>query len=165
MAEPSFLFLFLSLIVSFFLYLPTRQGLPSRPQFPPILFSKQVCKTQFSRRLTSHLIARWSTIYISLSPPFLFSPSFHPQSYSSSFSLSEVCVSVFALSHTKNFSFLILLLIQIYIFITIVLQIIIIRNKYRICKVFNSSYINLSYNRYITLLAYKSEIVIYFCQH
>jgi len=30
-----------------------------RPQFPPILFSKQVCKTQFSCRLTSHLIARW----------------------------------------------------------------------------------------------------------
>lgn len=44
--------------------LPTRP----RPQFPPILFSKQVCKTQFSRRLTSHLIARWSTI----SPLLLF---------------------------------------------------------------------------------------------
>lgn len=33
-----------------------------RPQFPPILFSKQVCKTQFSCRLTSHLIARWSML-------------------------------------------------------------------------------------------------------
>lgn len=34
----------------------------NRPQFPPILFSKQVCKTQFSCRLTSHLIARWSML-------------------------------------------------------------------------------------------------------
>lgn len=56
-----------------------------RPQFPPILFSKQVCKTQFSCRLTSHLIARWSmlslfsssllrsvhnfSLYFSLTPP------------------------------------------------------------------------------------------------
>lgn len=45
-------------------YLPTSP----RPQFPPILFSKQVCKTQFSRRLTSHLIARWNTV-----SPLLFS--------------------------------------------------------------------------------------------
>lgn len=49
-----------SLILSSLLCL-TLTCLPARPrpQFPPILFSKQVCKTQFSRRLTSHLIARW----------------------------------------------------------------------------------------------------------
>lgn len=46
------------------LLLPAYDGGCPRPQFPPILFSKQVCKTQFSRRLTSHLIASWSTIYI-----------------------------------------------------------------------------------------------------
>lgn len=44
-----------------------------RPQFPPILFLKQVCKTQFSRGLTSHLIARWSTVsLLSFSPSSFF---------------------------------------------------------------------------------------------
>lgn len=59
-----------------------------RPQFPPILFSKQVCKTQFSRRLTSHLIARRGTT-VSSSLPFRI---YHTQTpHSSLFSLHTTC--------------------------------------------------------------------------
>lgn len=59
---PPILFSLLCLTCS-----PTSLTRP-RPQFPPILFSKQVCKTQFSYKLTSHLIARWSMPSLFLSP-------------------------------------------------------------------------------------------------
>lgn len=89
------------------LLLPAYDGGCSRPQFPPILFSKQVCKTQFSRRLTSHLIASWSTIYI-YEILFLLSSTFL------SVILSTIVVfiaffpeaRIFFLSYNNFFSFL-----------------------------------------------------------
>lgn len=62
-----------------------------RPQFPPILFSKQVCKTQFSCKLTSHLIARWSMPSL-FSSPLLRSIhfSFFSHSFALSFSIKRV---------------------------------------------------------------------------
>jgi len=66
---PFFLLVVLILVLSSNTW-PNHPSLPyllackphPRPQFPPILFSKQVCKTQFSCRLTSHLIARWTML-------------------------------------------------------------------------------------------------------
>lgn len=72
-----------------------------RPQFPPILFSKQVCKTQFSCRLTSHLIARWSILSLFSSSLLrsIYNRTFHfSRSFTLSFSIKRVSLFFRALT-------------------------------------------------------------------